>query len=286
MKTTKTKIPAVFAAVFLISLLMLGIVAAKIEVSNSADTKLKIDPFKLKKEASATSISEFSSNVESETGSGVNSETSVTSEDSLDEATIKIDKSIDSNFKLSRPAIVSSGIGWAIDSNNEGNFAKISFVKKHFIDVNSNEETVKARGFIKIGKNPTYEIVLTEESENQMVFDVMTRGTAKVQGVLKLNLKTSLVEFNVWDGTLALNSGETYNLNLATKHSKLKEGKKVYPEDKKGKIYFEEKADAKSDGEKVKAETKTEAKIGEKQKERYKERAAFWARMKAFFRIE
>ncbi|MEK6830673.1 MAG: hypothetical protein AABX77_01455 [Nanoarchaeota archaeon] len=286
MKTTKTKIPAVFAAVFLISLLMLGIAAAKIEVSNSADTKLKIDPFKLKKEASATSISEFSSNVESETGSGVNSETSVTSEDSLDEATIKIDKSIDSNFKLSRPAIVSSGIGWAIDSNNEGNFAKISFVKKHFIDVNSNEETVKARGFIKIGKNPTYEIVLTEESENQMVFDVMTRGTAKVQGVLKLNLKTSLVEFNVWDGTLALNSGETYNLNLATKHSKLKEGKKVYPEDKKGKIYFEEKADAKSDGEKVKAETKTEAKIGEKQKERYKERAAFWARMKAFFRIE
>ena len=286
MKTTKTKIPAVFAAVFLISLLMLGIAAAKIEVSNSADTKLKIDPFKLKKEASATSISEFSSNVESETGSGVNSETSVTSEDSLDEATIKIDKSIDSNFKLSRPAIVSSGIGWAIDSNNEGNFAKISFVKKHFIDVNSNEETVKARGFIKIGKNPTYEIVLTEESENQMVFDVMTRGTAKVQGVLKLNLKTSLVEFNVWDGTLALNSGETYNLNLATKHSKLKEGKKVYPEDKKGKIYIEEKADAKSDGEKVKAETKTEAKIGEKQKERYKERAAFWARMKAFFRIE
>ena len=286
MKTTKTKIPAVFAAVFLISLLMLGIAAAKIEVSNSADTKLKIDPFKLKKEASATSISEFSSNVESETGSGVNSETSVTSEDSLDEATIKIDKSIDSNFKLSRPAIVSSGIGWAIDSNNEGNFAKISFVKKHFIDVNSNEETVKARGFIKIGKNPTYEIVLTEESENQMVFDVMTRGTAKVQGVLKLNLKTSLVEFNVWDGTLALNSGETYNLNLATKHSKLKEGKKVYPEDKKGKIYLEEKADAKSDGEKVKAETKTEAKIGEKQKERYKERAAFWARMKAFFRIE
>lgn len=286
MKTTKTKIPAVFAAVFLISLLMLGIVAAKIEVSNSADTKLKIDPFKLKKEASATSISEFSSNVESETGSGVNSETSVTGEDSLDEATIKIDKSIDSNFKLSRPAIVSSGIGWAIDSNNEGNFAKISFVKKHFIDVNSNEETVKARGFIKIGKNPTYEIVLTEESENQMVFDVMTRGTAKVQGVLKLNLKTSLVEFNVWDGTLALNTGETYNLNLATKHSKLKEGKKVYPEDKKGKIYFEEKADAKSDGEKVKAETKTEAKIGEKQKERYKERAAFWARMKAFFRIE
>ena len=62
-----------------------------------------------------------------------------------------------------------------------------------------------------------------------MVFDVMA-NKGKINGTLTLDSGTSLLGFTVWSGTLDLESGKSYDINLATKNSKVKGSKEVKAE--------------------------------------------------------
>ncbi|MEK7548930.1 MAG: hypothetical protein AAB496_00330, partial [Patescibacteria group bacterium] len=56
---------------------------------------------------------------------------------------------------------------------------------------------------------------------NAMVFSA-TSEKDKTTGTLTLNMGKSLVGFTVWSGTLVLDSGKSYDINVATKNSKVK----------------------------------------------------------------
>ena len=66
-----------------------------------------------------------------------------------------------------------------------------------------------------------YKLNLTSETANAMVFSV-TNEKDKTTGTLTLNMGKSLVGFTVWSGTLVLDSGKSYDINVATKNSKVK----------------------------------------------------------------
>lgn len=170
--------------------------------------------------------------------SDVNAESDADSQtfgaDNLQLASSDIDSSAGKTARESGFAQVSLGQGWAIttgDSNSsEGNFARIFWVKKTFVNSSSTDnstnttatsDVTKIKGGLKIGPD-MYKLNLTSETDNSMVFDVMSQKD-KVNGTLTLNIDKSLVGFTTWTGTLSLDSGKTYTLTLATKDSKVKD---------------------------------------------------------------
>ena len=169
--------------------------------------------------------------------SDINSESNADSEafdsDKLQKASFDIDSSVGKGAKESTFAQVSMGQGWAIlsgDANSsEGNFARIFWVKKTFANsantnstnaTNASTDVTKVKGELKIGSD-MYKLNLTSETANAMVFSV-TGEKDKTSGTLTLNMGKSLVGFTVWSGTLVLDSGKSYDINVATKNSKVK----------------------------------------------------------------
>jgi len=148
-----------------------------------------------------------------------------------------IDGSIGNTARESSFAQVSMGQGWATlsgDANSsEGDFARIFWVEKTFVN-SSNEDndttTTNAaltdltviKGGLKIGSN-MYKLNLESETANSMVFDV-TNEKDDTTGTLTLNMGESLVGFTVWSGTLALDSGKVYDIEVSTKNSKVAGG--------------------------------------------------------------
>jgi len=191
---TYTLIAVVLVAMFL----LMGFGAA-----NSLEPKIKV-------KRDAVSVSNFD---ESEDVSDLNR---------IIETSAEIDSEVPKESKESTFAQVSFGRGWAISSgsNQEGFMAKIFWVKKTFVKKNSTEET-KVKGAVKIG-NQLYKIVLDSETEDSMTFDLKTKSDKNV-GVLEINADKSLEGFTVWSGEITINSGQTYEMHLATKNSKVKD---------------------------------------------------------------
>ena len=139
---------------------------------------------------------------------------------SVMDASNEIDNSVSNNARETTFAQASLGQGWAITSdstnstNSSGYFAEIVWVEKTFaLPVQNNQtndtnqsttanSTTIVAGALKIG-NSLYKLNLTSETSTEMVFDAMSR---------KGNVT----------GTLTLNSGQSYHLDLATKNSKIK----------------------------------------------------------------
>ena len=157
---------------------------------------------------------------------------------SVMDASNEIDNSVSNNARETTFAQASLGQGWAITSdstnstNSSGYFAEIVWVEKTFaLPVQNNQtndtnqsttanSTTIVAGALKIG-NSLYKLNLTSETSTEMVFDAMSRK-GNVTGTLTLDQTTSLLGFSVWSGTLTLNSGQSYHLDLATKNSKIK----------------------------------------------------------------
>ena len=168
--------------------------------------------------------------------SDINSESDEDSQsfgsDKLQKASSDIDSSVGKGAKESTFAQVSMGQGWATLSgdvnSSEGNFARIFWVKKTFVNSSDKDNSTNTtstdltviKGGLKIGSD-MYKLNLTSETANAMVFSV-TNEKDKTSGTLTLNMGKSLVGFTVWSGTLVLDSGKSYDINVATKNSKVK----------------------------------------------------------------
>jgi len=155
----------------------------------------------------------------------------------VEDANKEIDDSVEREARESTFAQVSIGQGWAT-SSEEGFFARIFWVEKTFVNEGTNasnqtnstpaNETTKAIGTLKIGSD-LYRLTLDSQTNDSMVFDVMSEK-GKINGTLELEAGTSLLGFTVWSGTLDLESGKSYDINLATKNSKVKGSKEVKAE--------------------------------------------------------
>ena len=145
--------------------------------------------------------------------------------DKLQKASSEIDASVGKGAKEATFAQVSMGQGWAVlsgDANSsEGNFVKIFWVKKTFANSanTTSADVTKVKGELKMGSD-MYKLNLTSETASTMVFSV-TGEKSKTSGTLTLNMGKSLVGFTVWSGTLVLDSGKSYDINVATKNSKV-----------------------------------------------------------------
>jgi len=180
-----------------------------------------------------------------------------------------LDASVEREARESTFAQVSIGHGWAISSggNNttsEGNFARIFWVEKTFVNKGTNasnqtnqtpaNETTKAIGALKIGSD-LYRFTLDSQTNDSIVFDVVSEK-GKVNGTLELEADLSLAGFTVWSGTLELDSGKSYAIDVATKNSKVKGSaevrKEIKEEDKeldlKGNLNASERGEGKKLG--------------------------------------
>src|SRR3989344_4707806 len=124
------------------------------------------------------------------------------------------------------PAKAFYGQGWAI-TGSEGNLANIFFVNKVFVkkdDLNGIRTEV-VRGTLRIG-NEKFKF-MSERDVNSAADSVTSkqeytvytsRGTGKTAvGKLTLELVNDLAKMDVWKGTLKLDSGTSYEVNLAIK---------------------------------------------------------------------
>lgn len=137
-------------------------------------------------------------------------------------------------------------------------------------------EITKAMGALKIGSD-LYRLTLdTEASDSDtLVFDVVL-NKGNVTGTLTLNSDLSLVGFTVWSGSLNLDNGKTWDINAATKNSRLKgyEAAKIKTRDREKKNETQDEKTPGSQGNLNAAERGQGQKIG------------LWARIRAFFRGE
>lgn len=123
----------------------------------------------------------------------------------------EIDDETGSAGSISADIQATAGHGWAISADNKGSLARILIVEK----------SDKAKGTIKVGKAPAYKIALTSETATSMNFDVYGKDKAK-KGTLILTAEKTLGDFNVWTGTLTVDSA-SYTLSLATMKKNVKE---------------------------------------------------------------
>ena len=149
---------------------------------------------------------------------------------------VEIEEDIEARADIPRgwksyPAEVTFGSGWAImtDTNAEtaqrsGAFVKLVFVEKQWVDPNTDAQTTTlVHGRLKIG-NENYKItgrtsatadVNADTAVPDMTFDV--KKSDRVVGTFTLNVKESFAgNFKVQEGTLTLNSGESYDVRVAT----------------------------------------------------------------------
>lgn len=101
-------------------------------------------------------------------------------------------------------------------------------VSYKYTNTGTTSGVTKAIGTLKIGSD-LYKLTLDSSTEDSMVFDVRSEK-GKVNGTLTLDSETSLLGFTVWSGTLDFDSGKSYDINLATKNSKVKGSKEVKAE--------------------------------------------------------
>jgi hypothetical protein len=130
----------------------------------------------------------------------------------------EIDSSVRTDLKASSFAIVSRGEGWATNAT-DGSFVRIMIVQKTFVDADDNE-TVRARGVLKLNGRPAYNLVMTSETDSEMVFDV--RSNNEIVGKLTLTEETEVGAFTSWKGTLDLESGNDLVIRAATIDNKLR----------------------------------------------------------------
>jgi len=191
--------------------------------------------------------------------------------ESVQEANAEIDASVKKEAKQSTFAQVSIGQGWAIRSDtdpDEGSFVRLFWVEKTFVDSDTGaNETTKARGFLRIGSD-TYKLMLNSETSNSMTFDVMSKD--KKQGTLELNMQNSLMGFTSWTGDLKLDSGQTYEVEAATRNSKIKGTEAKADVESKTEVESESDVDAEA-GRENRAGAETGSKVG------------LWARIRALF---
>jgi hypothetical protein len=214
----------------------------------------------------AVTAEDFSAEVETET------ESSVTIEDAVLEVESSAEASGEGELKASSFATASVGQGWAT-TTDEGMFARIVFVEKSFVNTQNNEEVTLNNGFIKLGNNPPYKLVLTAHTEHTLTFDVTARGKDKATGTLTLESQQSLAGFTVWKGTLKTES-KTYDVMVATHNKKLKGN---------GKISAETKAEIEEKIKRTYADVDADAQIAAKTA---RAKGGFWARIKAFLGAE
>ena len=154
----------------------------------------------------------------------------LSSEDIADEVEMEAEEEIEIEqrngvFKA-LPAKAFYGQGWAI-TGSEGNLANIFFVNKVFVkkdDLNGIRTEV-VRGTLRIG-NEKFKF-MSERDVNSAADSVTSkqeytvytsRGTGKTAvGKLTLELVNDLAKMDVWKGTLKLDSGTSYEVNLAIK---------------------------------------------------------------------
>lgn len=93
-------------------------------------------------------------------------------------------------------------------------------VSYKYTNTGTTSEATKAIGALKIGSD-LYRLTLNSQTGDTIVFDVVF-NKGNVTGTLELEAETSLPGFTVWSGTLKLDSGKSYDINVATKNSKIK----------------------------------------------------------------
>jgi len=167
----------------------------------------------------------------------IENEAGLEAEFDIKKANRDIDSSVERDARESTFAQVSIGQGWAISSGNnttnttsEGSFVRIFWVEKNFVNEGTNasnqtsqtsaNETTKLMGTLKMERD-LYKLTLDSQTDDSIIFDVSSEK-GNVDGTLKLRAGTSLLGFTVWSGTLDLDSGKSYNINVATKNSKVK----------------------------------------------------------------
>lgn len=228
-KTNKTKTAASMLAIFVIGMYLMAGFASALSLSTDINANAVA---KAKVGKASVSLEDAQSDFDEEARTNFN----------VREASHDIDESVSAEARESTFAQVSIGQGWVIssdDSNDsegsEGSFARISWVEKTFIAASDDEEnetnntneasvneTTKARGTLKIGST-LYKLTLNENAsdEDTMVFDVVSEK-GKIIGTLTLESEVSLVGFTVWSGTLELDSGQSYEIHVATRNTKVK----------------------------------------------------------------
>lgn len=212
---TKNLMPAVFLTMLVLSM---GFGLAASEKLSMSGNAIEHVSDKIKTRGNTASLSDIDSESDADSATF--------GSDNLKKASSEIDSSVGKGAKESTFAQVSMGQGWAVLSgdvnSSEGNFARIFWVKKTFANSANTTSTdvTKVKGELKIGSD-MYKLNLTSETANAMVFSV-TGEKDKTSGTLTLNMGKSLVGFTVWSGTLVLDSGKSYDINVATKNSKVK----------------------------------------------------------------
>ena len=97
-----------------------------------------------------------------------------------------------------------------------------------YTNTGTTSEATKAIGALKIGSD-LYRLTLNSQTNDSIMFDVVSEK-GKVNGTLELEADLSLAGFTVWSGTLDLDSGKSYDINVATKNSKVKGSAEVRKE--------------------------------------------------------
>lgn len=143
-------------------------------------------------------------------------EVEIDSEESLEDSILDIDAEINSTLRASSFAIVSSGTGWATNSE-EGHFLRILFVEKEFTNTENNETELRSKGVLKIGTDRAYRLDLESYSDSELEFSVMN-GDEEL-GSLVLTEEKDLNGFRVWAGTFD-SGGAEWELDLATRTSR------------------------------------------------------------------
>ena len=172
-----------------------------------------------------------------------------------------LDASVSASARAISFARVSHGLGWGVGEEN-GNFIRVMWVEKTFN--NSDGEETAAKGVIKVYGGRSYNMVLTSETETSMFFDV--KSNKETIGTLELTQKSATNNFVVWEGTLKLDSGEEYVVDIATKESRLRNPKDA-------------KIDADLD---VETNASTDAELNDS-KRGAAARGGFWKRFRLFF---
>ncbi len=112
---------------------------------------------------------------------------------------------------------VDHGTGWAISNEGNGSFINVLLTQRPFVNETDNSSVILGNGVLLIMGDPAFNLKLVSSSSGSRDYEVMNKGSDA--GTLNLTETTSLSGFGVWQGELALNSGESYSLSFATMNS-------------------------------------------------------------------
>lgn len=200
---------SILGALFVFVLLAFAVPAnaldaqAKVGAGANADGKLNMEYEEDRIMAGLDSQDSVNADITSDTA--INSQITLLGEDTR-------------NYRLpneSSYTLVSTGNGW-VTGNSTGNFAKIVLVERVFWNASDEDDEMRAgRGLIKISGDNAYRLRSHGYGENSATFDIID-DDGNAQGTLILIKRTSFSAFSVWEGSVELDSGQSYDLEVAT----------------------------------------------------------------------